>query len=67
MDDPGPVSGIFIFLFDTQGQGTGRIKWPSRVSFPGATIIPVPAGVTCCVTLRICVFVFDVILTPLSS
>ena len=48
MDDPGPVSGIFIFLCDTQGQGTGRIKWRSRVSFPGATIILVTPGVACC-------------------
>ena len=47
MDDPGPVSGIFYFLCDTQGQDTGRIKWLSRVSFPGATIIPVTPGVTC--------------------
>ena len=48
MDDPGPVSGIFYFLCDTQGQDTGRIKWLSRVSFPGATIIPVMLGVICC-------------------
>ena len=48
MDDPGPVSGIFYFLCDTQGQDTGRIKWLSRVSFPGATIIPVTPGVARC-------------------
>ena len=50
MDDPGPVSGIFISLYDTQGQGMGWIKWLSRVSFLGATIIPVTPGVSRCKT-----------------